>query len=110
MKKIILMLAAVLMLGACGSNDSKKDAKTSPESTTISMKDMVEVVINVEGMTCEGCENAVKKSIASLDGVGEVSASHTDCNAVVKYDASKTTPEAIEEKIKDAGYTVVKDI
>ena len=54
-----------------------------------------------------GCENAVKKSINSLEGIAEVSASHVDSVAVVKYDATKTSPEEIEGKIGEAGYAVL---
>jgi copper chaperone CopZ len=72
------------------------------------MENLVEVTIPVHGMTCEGCENAVKKSIGSLEGIGEVTASHTDSIATVKFDKTAVTQEEIELKIAEAGYTVIK--
>lgn len=110
MKKIFLFLAVAAMISACGGNDKPADEQTADQETTISAENLVELTLGVEGMTCEGCENAVKKNIGSLEGIAEVSASHTDCNTVVKYDATKTSPEDIKAKIAEAGYTVKADV
>ena len=105
-KILFLLLAIALFIGACGSNDTKKEEQAADETTVVAAENLVEVCIGVEGMTCEGCENAVKKSIETLEGIAEVSASHVDSVAVVKYDATKTSPEDIQGKIADAGYVV----
>ena len=105
MKKIGVLLIAALFTFACNSGNKTEQETIKQE---ISMENLVEVTIPVQGMTCEGCENAVKKSINSLEGVGEVTASHTDSIATVKYDKTSVTQEEIELKIAEAGYTVVK--
>jgi copper chaperone CopZ len=105
MKKIGVLLIAALFVFACNSGNKTKQETTRQE---ISMENLMEVTIPVQGMTCEGCENAVKKSISSLEGVGEVTASHTDSIATVKYDKTAVTQADIELKIAEAGYTVVK--
>lgn len=106
MKKIIVFVAIALFISACGSNESKKEEQTANETTVVAAENLAEITIGVEGMTCAGCENAVKKNIETLEGIAEVSASHVDSVAVVKYDATKTSPEDIEGKISEAGYTV----
>lgn len=110
MKKIGVLLIAALFAFACNSGNKTEQDAANQETTNqeISMENLVEVTIPVQGMTCEGCENAVKKSISSLEGVGEVTASHTDSIATVKYDKTAVTQEEIELKIAEAGYTVVK--
>ena len=110
MKKIGTLLIAALFTFACNSGNKTEQDATNQETTRqeISMENLVEVTIPVQGMTCEGCENAVKKSISSLKGVGEVTASHTDSIATVKYDKTAVTREEIELKITEAGYTVVR--
>jgi copper chaperone CopZ len=105
MKKIGVLLIAALFTFACNSGNKKEQDSSKQE---ISMENLVEVIIPVHGMTCEGCENAVKKSISSLAGIGEVTASHTDSIATVKYDKTAVTQEEIELKIAEAGYTVIK--
>lgn len=64
--------------------------------------------LTVTGMTCGGCENAVKKTLAKLPGVESVSASHADATVVVDYDASRVPREAIEDAIGKLGYVVAR--
>ena len=55
--------------------------------------------LKVAGMTCAGCEAAVKIAAKSVNGVREVKASYDKATADVTYDPSKTTPEAIAKVI-----------
>jgi copper chaperone CopZ len=105
MKKIVFLLSMSVLVFACNSAD--KPAKEA-EKAEINIENLVEVSIPVHGMTCEGCENAVKKSVGSLEGIADVSASHTDSVAVVKFDKSLASLEAIKGKISEAGYTVAE--
>lgn len=62
--------------------------------------------LTVTGMTCGGCENAVKRTVAKLEGVTEVTASHTQQQVGVTFDPEKVQIGAIVEKIKKLGYGV----
>lgn len=62
--------------------------------------------IDVEGMTCTGCENTIKDAVGTVPGVIEVTASHTKGLAVVKYDSTKANFKTISDAITNAGYTV----
>jgi copper chaperone len=64
------------------------------------------LTLNVNGMTCGGCENAVKRSVSTLAGVSAVTASAKDHRVTVDFDAAKTTRAAIEQAIEKAGYEV----
>jgi copper chaperone CopZ len=55
--------------------------------------------LKVAGMTCAGCEAAVKIAAKSVNGVKDVKASYDKASADVTYDPSKTTPEAIAKVI-----------
>ena len=57
--------------------------------------------LNVAGMTCAGCEAAVRSAAKTVDGVTDVKASDDKKNADVTYDPSKTTPEAIAKVITE---------
>jgi copper chaperone len=67
---------------------------------------MEQLVLTVTGMTCGGCENAVKRAVSRLDGVTQVTASHQDNQVVVDYDAARATRAAIADAISKAGYHV----
>jgi len=95
-----------LLAFSCNQANKKETSAADDQGQEINMENLVEVSIPVHGMTCEGCENAVKKSVQKLSGIAEITASHIDSIAEVKYDSSAVTLAEIEEKIEEAGYTV----
>lgn len=68
---------------------------------------MKTVTLQVEGMSCSHCQNAVQKAIKSLKGVDEVKVSLADKTAVVNFDESVVSVENIKAAIEDEGYSVV---
>ncbi len=64
------------------------------------------VTLPVAGMTCGGCENAVRRVVMKLDGVEEVSASHADGSVTVRFDSARTDLPAIRRQIESLGYRV----
>ena len=63
---------------------------------------MKEIIINVEGMVCGGCENRVINALKSVDGV---SADHK--TGIVKVSAKDDIEENIlKDKIEDIGFNV----
>lgn len=63
------------------------------------------VTLKVSGMTCGGCEAAVKMAANKVDGVKDVKASAQKGTAEVTYDPSKTNAEAIANAItKNSGF------
>ena len=67
---------------------------------------MEQLTLTVTGMTCGGCENAVRRVVSTIDGVKSVTPSHKENRVVVDYDATKATREQITRAIRQAGYTV----
>ena len=66
---------------------------------------MKELIFNVEGMVCNGCENRVQNALKTIDGVEEVIANHE--NGTVKVTLNKEVDEnKIKEKIEDIGFEV----
>lgn len=106
MKKLMILLMASLLLIGCNSTNKKTD-----ESATENLSaEWVEVTLNVEGMTCDGCENAIKAGVESLDGIATVESSFEEGWTKVKYDKSATSVADIEGKITDTGYEVKGEI
>lgn len=60
--------------------------------------------LNVTGMTCGSCENAVKRTLMKLDGVESVNASYTENRVVASYDPARVAPEAMRKAIEALGY------
>jgi copper chaperone len=108
MKKLMMLLLAAALLTAC--NTSNKNTDEDSAAVEASAAEWVEVTLNVEGMTCDGCENAIKAGVESLDGIAAVESSHEEGWTKVKYDKSATSPKEIEAKITDTGYAVKGEI
>jgi len=104
MRKILVMLVAATHLIGC--NSTSKKTEEAARETPAAAAEWVEVTLNVEGMTCDGCENAIKAGVESLKGIAEVESSHEEGWTRVKYDKAVTSVEAIEGKITDTGYEV----
>ena len=61
----------------------------------------------VTGMTCDGCENAVKRTLQQLPGVDDVKASHSENLVGITFDPDKVDAATIKERIAGLGYEVM---
>lgn len=64
---------------------------------------MKEINLKVIGMHCEGCENRIKNSLSTIDGIEEVIANHIDGLVLIKTN-KEVDIEDIKEKIEDLGF------
>ncbi|ULG72335.1 copper chaperone CopZ [Macrococcus brunensis] len=68
---------------------------------------MANQTLDVRGMTCQHCVNAVETSVGALDGVQQVNVDLDNGKVAVDYDDSKATVENIRDAIEDQGYEVI---
>ncbi len=68
---------------------------------------MQQLSLKVEGMTCMGCVNSVKRLLTALDGVEEVDVDLSQGRVQVSYDPTRVQPEAMQLAIEGGGYRVV---
>jgi Cu+-exporting ATPase len=87
----------VLTLPSEDSLTPSLPASTTPPSTDIT-------TVSVTGMVCQSCVNNIQNNVQLLAGVISVRASLEDSNAVVTYQPSVTTPQAICEAIDQLGF------
>jgi len=67
---------------------------------------MATVSINVEGITCGGCEKSIRTALSGHEGVNEVSASHATGIVAIDFDDSKIQLAQLQAAIEDAGFDV----
>lgn len=66
---------------------------------------MKEIIIKVEGMVCNGCENRVQNAVKQIEGVENVVADYKA--GTVKITIIESLDEnLIKEKIEDIGFEV----
>ena len=66
-----------------------------------------ELTLNVQGMVCGGCENAVETALGQTEGIEQSKADHTKSCVWVRFDPEKTNAAALSQIITTAGYEVV---
>lgn len=87
MRTFVILAVAVVALSAFAQSAHAATATTT---------------LHIEGMTCAGCETAVKMVLKKTPGVISSEVSYEEKRAVVSYDPAKTTPEKIARAIADA--------
>lgn len=88
--KVVAVLVGLLAAGIIGSPVVAQSKHATKVCT-----------LKVTGMTCAGCEAAVKIAAKKVNGVKDVTVSYDKSAADVTYDPAKTTPEAIAKVITD---------
>ncbi|WP_341301107.1 copper chaperone CopZ [Lysinibacillus sp. FSL H8-0500] len=67
---------------------------------------MQNITLNVQGMSCGHCVNAVEKSVGALAGVEQVTVHLAEGSVDVAFDDTQVSVEQIKETIDDQGYDV----
>jgi copper chaperone len=64
------------------------------------------LTLTVDGMSCGGCENAIKRALGLVPGTANVTASHRDRQVTLDFDPARADRAAIAQAIEKAGYRV----
>lgn len=103
---VISLFIGILFIGCSESTSVKEEEK---KIVQIDTKNVLKSVINVEGMTCEGCESAIQNNLSKMSGVVSIKASHTAQEVVIEYDAGLISLEKLQDEIKVTGYKIIED-
>ncbi|NOZ78651.1 MAG: heavy-metal-associated domain-containing protein [Acidobacteria bacterium] len=103
-------LGGALLLSGCGGGGAGKVPVQTTTASRAAEAATVTKTFAVSGMTCSGCEAAIRGSVKKLRGVTKAEASYTKGQATVAYDPKKVSEEEIEMAIERAGYRVVGEV
>lgn len=106
--QLFLLAVAALIFQACqGSGaDAGETSPTPVPAIEIAAANLDSASFDVEGMTCTGCEDAVKRAVGALDGIAGVEASHETGKTTVHFDRTIVDGQALKATIESAGYRV----
>lgn len=68
---------------------------------------MTTTSIDVKGMSCNHCVNAIEKAVGNIDGVSYVEVDLSENQVTVSYDDLRVSIDKLKEAIEDQGYDVV---
>ncbi|MDO1501995.1 heavy metal-associated domain-containing protein [Winogradskyella maritima] len=111
MHKVIALAICITGFTSCKNNQEAeiKTIDTDVSSKEIAVADdanveYAKVQFNIEGMTCAmGCAKTIEKKMAKLEGVKSAKVDFDSELAMVEYDASKVSPERLEETVTSVG-------
>jgi copper chaperone len=66
---------------------------------------MKSVRLNVRGMTCDHCRNAVENALQNQDGVQSATVHLQQGAAEVQFDPGRVSPEQLVAAVGEEGYT-----
>lgn len=70
-------------------------------------KDIQELIVTTNPpMSCQNCENKIKKNLRFEKGIKEIETNIPDQRVTIEYDAEKTDPQKIEAAFHKIGYNV----
>jgi copper chaperone CopZ len=65
----------------------------------------METVLKVQGMTCQGCVNSVRRVLQALPGVESVDVSLERGEAALRHDPARSADADFRKAVRDAGFT-----
>jgi copper chaperone CopZ len=71
------------------------------------MNNKEQICFNIEGMTCEACEEHVNFELSKVKGVVDYATSYNNKNSVITFDKSIADIKRIEAAINSTGYKAV---
>ncbi|MGH7452460.1 MAG: heavy-metal-associated domain-containing protein, partial [bacterium] len=63
------------------------------------------VVLNIEGMTCNACATRIQDTLSNIKGVHSVK--YETKKARVAYDSTLVTPDVLVNRVNEIGYTAM---
>lgn len=91
-------------LMAASSNSRQPSSEMMPAASSEENQANKTVLIEVEGMTCAGCEPHINETLKELNGVLSAEASFQNKNVNVVYNPKQITLEQIKKAIDEIGY------
>ena len=106
MKNIILIPVLALVLFSVEATAQNKNLEAQKVETSVDEQNLTTVHFKITGITCAGCSNGIYKAVKAVDGVTEHSVEYPDDIAVIQFDKTKTSIEALKAVIEKKGYKV----
>ncbi len=106
----LVLAAAVFALAACGSAEDPAPPAQSNNAAPVSKLDesvtaaTATMVLDVEGMTCAGCEGSVVKALSALPEVAAVNVSAETGKAYIQCGGEACDGAKCADAVTAAGY------
>jgi len=103
-----LILIPIIALFLCSYNAQAQSNETVKQEVNAESNNpnITTVKFKITGITCAGCSNGIYKAVKAVDGVTEHSVEYPGDIAIIQFDKTKTSIEALKAVIEKKGYKV----
>tara|TARA_R110001583_G_scaffold25778_3_gene93234 strand:+ start:1831 stop:2172 length:342 start_codon:yes stop_codon:yes gene_type:complete len=106
MKKLFAVPMLALFLISFQANAQGNETVKEEVNNVSNGQNIKTIKFKITGITCAGCSNAIYKALKEVDGVIEHSVEYPGDIAVIQFDKTKTSIEALKLVIEKKGYKV----
>ena len=85
------------------------DQSESPLREKEGEQNIEKATLDIKGMHCASCAVAIEDSLKKTEGVSKATVNFATERAYVEYDPETATPQALEQAIEKAGYSVIRE-
>ncbi len=104
LKKVLSVALVGLLGGALIFGCGKDDGKDLPESKEMAAANIQKVKLDIEGMTCTGCEYSVETALTKIAGVTNAEADYEGKSAEVAFDPEVAAVAQLVEAVNKTGF------
>jgi copper chaperone CopZ len=105
---LITLFAGAMLVFPSYSHIFYSSQDSSKQIVYVEQPNVNEIGVNIEGMTCAGCEAHIESEVNKLDGILNVKADYQAASTIVKYDETKVDIQKVEAAILSTGYKIIK--
>ncbi|MEF8917140.1 MAG: copper ion binding protein, partial [Candidatus Bipolaricaulota bacterium] len=88
------------------NNEESQEEKDSLKEESVEEKEKTD--LDIEGMTCASCAQAVEKGLADLEGTEDVNVNIATDKASLAYDPEEVSKNDMAEAVEKAGYRLAE--
>lgn len=103
-RRLLLGLGTVLVLGLLAAPSLIGRTHTPAVAQQVRSEPVQEVVLEVQGMTCEACSQAVVYALRRVEGVQAAEVTLEPPEARVRFDAAKVSVAQLIEAVRKTGF------
>lgn len=103
-RRLMLGVGTVLVLGLLAAPSFIGQTHSVAMAQQVSNEPVQEVVLEVQGMTCPSCSQAVAYALRRLEGVQAAEVTLEPPQARVRFNPEKVTVEQLIEAVRQAGF------
>ncbi len=79
-----------------------------PKTIIVQSQNIQTLTVDIEGMTCNACEQHVNHAVNQLEGIVQIQSSYKEANSNIQFDSTSVNVKDILKAIESTGYKITQ--